>query len=183
MTKSRAKAVLLILAMLSFGFFQEKLKIGTNYILEHAPVIENYNQQSPAEREQSITQIKAEENISYDYYYSHESMGWLFQFSTGSLSALKWALSLLFVLVHFLAVWLILQWWFGPEISLKQLMVVYLLVLSLAFGVFILGRLMGFSVQGYAFARELLGGLQSLVPLMLLAPAIWLQRNFKAGND
>lgn len=175
------RAIALIAIMLAFGFFQEKLKIGINYIVEHASLIANYNELSPESRSQEIIILKEKENIPYDYYYAHNSLPILFEFSISALSKLKWVLSFAFIAIHFLAVWLILRWWFSEGISALKLIYIYLAILGLALFVYFIGKLLGHAQEAYAFARELLGGIQSLVPLMLLAPAMWLQSHFNSS--
>ena len=177
----KIRAIALIAIMLGFGFFQEKLKIGINYIVEHASQVANYDSLSPENRSREILQLKEKENIPYDYYYAHNSLPILFNFSISALSKLKWGLGFAFIAIHFLAVWLILRWWFSEGISALKLIYIYLAILGLALFVYFIGKLLGHAQEAYAFARELLGGIQSLVPLMLLAPAMWLQSHFNSS--
>ena len=69
-------------------------------------------------------------------------------------------------------------------LKLKTLLIyiasAYAVVLALAFAVYAIGSKLGFPGQSYAFARELLGALQSPAPLMLILPAIWLSRRMNA---
>ena len=168
--------------MLAFGFFQEKLKIGINYIIEYSAQIADYDNLSPESRATQITEIKENQNIPYDYYYAHSSIPQLFNFTTSELNRLKWGLTFLFIAVHFLAVWICVKWWFGEAIPFIKLAIAYAVVIALAATVYLGGKLLGYPIQSYAFARELLGGIQSLVPLMLLAPAIWLQEFYRNTN-
>jgi hypothetical protein len=179
MSTGKWKAILLIVAFLAMGFYQERIKVGINFLIEHSILVPNYNDLSSSDRESAIQEIRSAQNVAYDYYYSHSSVSWLYSFGSGGLKLLKWLVTGLSIVLHFFACYFILFWWFGDVLSFKQLASLFGAVIFLAGGVLIAGKTIGYGSQAYAFARELLGSVQSLVPLMILAPAIWLKDRLK----
>jgi hypothetical protein len=175
MKRNRIFALLLIVGVLLLGFFQEQVKIGINFILDNANQLEHWDSKDSTQRLLDLSRYKDEHYRSYDYYYSHSTVSWLSQLSLHQLAQLKWVVTGLSILLHFFAVAAILQLWFKQSIRLISLAVLYLGVIVLSGGVYVLGGWMGYPEPTYAFSRELIGGLQSLVPLMVLAPAIWLR--------
>lgn len=183
MSPGKWKAIFLIIAFLAMGFYQERVKVGINFLIEHSILVPNYNELGSSERESAIQAIRSSQNVAYDYYYSHSSLSWLYSFGVGGLKMLKWIVTALSILLHLLACYWILFWWFGDALSIKQLAFLFAAVILLSGSVLIAGKLMGRGAQAYAFARELLGSVQSLVPLMVLAPAIWLKERLKPGGS
>jgi hypothetical protein len=50
----------------------------------------------------------------------------------------------------------------------------YAVFFGFSFAVFLVGKFTGTYEQAYGVSRKIVGGLQSLVPLMILLPASWL---------
>lgn len=178
MSKNKFLALAIIILMLFVGFFQEQVKIGINYILDHAQLVAYYDNISPSERNDAMADLKSGTDLSYDYYHSASIPSFLFHLSTSGLKVFKWVLTLGSVAVHFIAVYFVLFLWFGAMQFRLGMLISYLSVFALAAVVYVLGAFLGFGDKGYAFSRELLGALQSMVPLMFLAPAMWLKLHF-----
>lgn len=176
MNRTRGLAILVFAGMLFAGYLQEHLKIAVNYLLEFAPLIPHYDELMPEQREEALQLIKEGQTVVYDYYYSHRSYPFLFRFNLSSLKLLKWATAPAFVLVQLLGVLAIVWLLFREKRWLRYISVSYALVFVASFAVYFLGKLVGQEAQWYAVSRELLGALQSPMPLMLILPAIWMHR-------
>lgn len=169
------KISILVLVALVIGFLQENLKVSVNYLLETGDRIPTFFQQDSNTKQVWLEQVKV--NAPFDYYHNHKRIDWLNQLSRENLVRLKWVITLLFVVAFmFINAWLIM-WWTNERLYFKWTLRLYLFFFILSFAIYVGGLLTGTLPQAYGVSRKLVGGLQSLVPLMILLPASWLLRN------
>lgn len=86
--KMKLLGILLFVAYLLWGGFQERVKIDTNLLLDFAPQISNYHQLSPDERGLALEAIVPK--VAYDYYYSHDRVTPLLELNIHQLGRFKW---------------------------------------------------------------------------------------------
>ncbi len=172
----RQKFVLfgLLAIAIAFGFFQEYLKININYLIETGQRVPGFFLM-PVEMKKAWIEYYKSKTVQ-DFYHKPDTLPWLYHLSLNQLNLLKWAMALAFIIIY---------WWFNTQlvkciapnrIPIIWLTRLYLLFFTLAVAIFAIGKLTGLSDNAYLISREILGGLQSLVPLMIFAPIIWLQR-------
>jgi hypothetical protein len=161
--------VLLVVLGLVGGFYQEKLKISINYILDQTEGIPAFFEATPTQKSEWIEANRFDK--PFEYYHNHETVEWLYRLNRNELGALKWTVTLVFSLLFFilnLALLTILN----PAVApLKMLIWCYVGVAVLAFGIYATGVLFSEHVHFYAISRKLMGALQSLVPVMVIWPA------------
>jgi hypothetical protein len=173
--KNRVLAFLLVFIGIVFGFFQERVKIETNFILEHAVNIQGYAQMTVPERVTSLQAFRKDH--PFDYYFNHEPVELLMRLDEGQLVVLKWIAALAFLVLNAAIVIKAFSLWTGSKALTKQIVLAYVGFLFVAIAVYGISRLLGHSAEGYGFARKILGALQSPVPLMILIPAYSLLTN------
>lgn len=167
--------VLLIVAGLTVGFFQEFVKININYTLDTGFQIPNFFEQDYTTRTELLRKMKPA-NMPYDYYQNHNQIEALNHLSYKQLTILKWTVAILFAAV-FMAINIGVIWFITKNKSYtKWVLIFYAALFILSFAIFLFGKITGTSERAYAVSREILGGLQSIVPLMVLVPAIWLSK-------
>lgn len=161
-------AAALFTLLLALGFVQERLKISLNFYLEQSVKIPGFYELNPTQRSIEIDKLKSAVHAPYDYYWSHKSVYAYNYLSLKSLTALKWGLALVFVAIAFVLSQAILKQWFGS--TYKKVWLVYIfagILFLLAF--MALGSLVfNLSKLTYPVMRELLGIIQSPVPLIVL---------------
>jgi hypothetical protein len=164
--KTLAIRLILICIGLFIGAIQENWKIDINYILEWSPYIPNYESLEIQERAHALK--SSHPYMPYDYYFNHRSNDWILHMDVRSLTKLKWGLTFLFVGVFLAINWLLVRT-FNPPKKLQHLLWKgYAVVLVVSAIIFMTTRVFDFANQGYAFVRELVGGLQSMVPGVIL---------------
>jgi hypothetical protein len=172
----KAIAILLVGLGVLIGFPMEKGKISINYLIEFASVRTEYDSLTARERQSTVEASK--NPTAPDYYYSHQTPEFLFGFSHRGLRIAKWVLAIL-AIVFFSALNLTVIWlWFGQKDFVRWVALGLFAIGGLSFGIFALGALFPDSKGFYAMARELLGGIQSVVPLMLMVPALRLYQYY-----
>ena len=168
-------AILLISVLifaLALGFFQEKIKIGVNYLIEHGSAISGYDGMSSSERQMVIEQRRI--HAPFDYYHNHATMGWLFRFNLHELVLMKWVITAL-SLALFAGLNVLLLSIVQSEYSLTRAVLwTYAVLSSIAFSIYAFGILVDVRDEAYAFSRKILGALQSIIPSMIIWPAIGL---------
>ncbi len=178
--KNKALAFLLVFVGIVFGFFQERVKIETNFILEQAVNIQGYAQMSGPERVAALQMFRKDH--PFDYYFNHEPVEVLMRLDEGQLVVLKWMAALVFLVLNAAIVIKAFSLWTGSKNLTRQIVVAYLGFLLVAVAVFTVSRFFGHGTEGYGFARKILGALQSPVPLMILVPAYSLLINTTANE-
>lgn len=156
---------LVIVCMISMGFFQEWVKVNINFTLEQAPKVPGFYTYPAAERSAKLEQLKR--NSPFDYYHSHYPIGALQHFSESSLKKLKWMLTVFFVL-WFFAVnqWLVKRIIHDPRGS-SWIQLTYVISFLGAFFIYSLGWFFGHSDLFYNISRKMVGALQSPIPVMM----------------
>lgn len=172
-------AILVFLLYLAWGFVQERLKISMNFYIEQSSAIPGFYEQSAQWRSAKLEELKANANARHDYYWSHESINLFNDLSLSEMKMLKAVFAVFFILFSFIAALLVLKLWFGSAKVLFGLILCYsaiLILLLLAGGIaFLFPKMSGW----YAISRELLGIIQSPIPLMVVG----LLFRFFVNND
>jgi hypothetical protein len=167
--KSKSWAIVCVILGIAFGFLQEQVKIETNFILEHASSVQGYSQMTSKDRVNAIQLFRKDH--PFDYYFNHTPIETLMELNERELFGLKWALAFVFLLINAALVLMAFSLWIGSKAFNLPILWVYLGFLVLAVAVFGVSKLAGCGIEGYGFARKILGALQSPVPLMMLVPA------------
>lgn len=166
------KIFLLICLAVTTGFLQENLKVNVNYILEIGDKIPEFFNQTPQVKEAWLEQVKID--APYDYYHNHNRIELLFNFSRPQLMKLKWIMTIVFVLIFLVFNGLFIKWITKDNRFVRWTIWLYLFFFGFSFVFYLVGHYTGTSIQAYGVSRKIVGGLQSLVPLMILLPASWL---------
>ena len=165
-----------LLSALLVGALQENWKIDINYVLDLQVHVPNYNELPVQERLSALKACHA--YMPYDYYFSHTNNEWIISMNVSTLQRLKWALTILFVIVFFAFNYALIRTFDASIDWLRILRWAYPLAFLLAFAIFMIGRLTHNEQVTYAIAREITGALQSLIPSMFIVPMIVFQTHF-----
>jgi hypothetical protein len=163
-------AVGVLLAMLAFGFYQERVKIGMNFYLDLGDRVSGFYDADADQREELFLTYRYEMNR--DPYSSTIYIPWLHHLDRSTISTLKWVLTIVFTLVHLLLALAIFQLWFGERKYLHWIIMFYGVVFVLAGAIFVFGKLTGTHDATYQVTRKLMGALQSAVPVMVFFPVV-----------
>jgi hypothetical protein len=163
---------LLVLTALMLGFYQERLKISINYVIENGPQISGFFEMNEQQRKEAIELHRV--NAPFDYYHNHSTEEWLYRLSFTQLNRLKWAVTIVSLAVFCFLNALILRMYSGHWKLARRLIMMYAVMVVAAFAIFFVGRFSGHGESAYAISRRITGALQSLVPLMIIFPALWL---------
>jgi hypothetical protein len=174
MKKIALVIVIIVIALVS-GFYQEKIKISVNYLLERGDQISGYYDATPEQREQWIEQTRLD--TPFDYYHNHQTVSWLYSFNRSELNALKWGITFFFIGWFLLLNWVVLFALNVKSATGSLLAWSYLSLSVIAFLLFVAGRGGSLEVHTYALSRKILGALQSIIPSMIIWPAsvLWQQ--------
>jgi len=165
---------ILVCAVIS-GFIQENLKVNINYILDVGDKLDGFHDQAPEVKKQWLDQVRID--APYDYYHNHHRIDFLYRLSRKQLTLLKWTVTIFFVILFMLFNAQIMKWMTGERKYFVRTILLYVFFFSFAFIIYIIGYFTGTLSKAYGVSREITGGLQSLVPLMILLPAFWLNKN------
>jgi len=171
---------LLVAAALILGFYQERLKISINYVIENGQLISGFFEMNEQQRKEAIEMHRVV--APFDYYHNHTTEEWLYGLSLGQLIKLKWAVTFVFLFVFGLINALIVRLYSGQRKLAIWLIALYVGLIATAFAIYFLGQLSGLDESAYAISRRITGALQSLVPSMIFIPAIWLI-NFQKNSS
>lgn len=154
--------------MLALGFVQERLKISLNFYLEQSAQIPGFYDLDHQQRAVELEKRKSAVHAPYDYYWSHTSVYAYNYLNFRSLTGLKWGMAIVFVGLTFLLSQVILKYWFGSAYRGDWLVYGFAAVLLLI--VLIAGMSFVFNISKltYPLLRELLGIIQSPVPLLII---------------
>lgn len=166
-----------VLAALIVGAVQENWKIDINYILDLHVHVPHYEQLPVAERAAALKSNHG--YMPYDYYFNHTNNTWILALTISQLKVLKWALTVAFVAVFFFFNWRILKTFPEADAILRPFGYAYILAFGISFLVYLAGKAVGLGDTAYAVAREVVGALQSLVPIMLVVPVVVFQRKME----
>jgi hypothetical protein len=161
----KLKWTVLIITFVVLGFFQELIKVNVNYVIEQGSLIEGFFEMGYEERITSLAESKR--NNPFDYYHSHTPINALQLLGLGQLKALKWVLTILFVVIFFLLNRKALSWLIKDERMNKWLLSTYVISFGSAFFIYGLGYVFGSMDLFYNISRKMVGALQSPVPAMM----------------
>ncbi len=171
---------LVVLAMLS-GFYQEKVKISINYILDQGSQITGFYNLPPEEKQARIEQARV--NAPFDYYHNHKTISSLYRFDARQLSVMKWVVTGIFMGWFLLLNLSLLHTLQANAAVIHALPRLYLFVALFSLGVFAVG-VAGFQKEKcYAVSREIMGALQSIVPVLIIWPASRLWNQTKTQKE
>ena len=158
----RGAVIFFVIATLAAGLFQERLKVSINFTLKSAHLISGYDSMDPESRMVAVSKYKTYK--PYDYYYNHDSVTMLYLLEIKELSALKWGVTILFVLIHLgLGLFLIKM----LDLSIARWFVLaYFFLFVAAALVYGVGKIVG--LDFYSLARRVVGFLQSPLPVIVL---------------
>ena len=160
--------MLVLLAVVS-GFYQEKLKISVNYILDEGSKMPGFFLLSPNEKMEWIE--KARVSAPFDYYHNHHTISWLYHFDSKQLSMLKWAVTGFFLLWFLLLNTFLLKALSVPDDLIRYLPWVYGILIAVALLIYALAAFSGFQQSAYTLSRRIMGALQSVIPALIIWPA------------
>jgi len=160
----------LIAGGLSFGFLQEYLKINVNYILETGKQIPGFFDMEKAHKKAWIENKK--KNAPQDFYHKPKTIEFLYDLDESSLERLKWVNTIVFIGIFLLLNMIILRLATGTKKEAQWMLYFYLVFFVAAILIFAIGKVIGKPERTYMVSRKIVGALQSLVPLMILLPAI-----------
>jgi len=160
--------MLVLLAVVS-GFYQEKLKISINYILDEGSKMPGFFLLSPNEKMEWIE--KARVSAPFDYYHNHHTISWLYHFDSKQLSMLKWAVTGFFLLWFLLLNTFLLKALSVPDDLIRYLPWVYGILIAVALLIYALAAFSGFQQSAYTLSRRIMGALQSVIPALIIWPA------------
>lgn len=162
----------LLLFAIVAGFLQENLKVNVNYILETGDKINGFFNQNTETKREWLHQVKID--APYDYYHNHRRLEFLLDFTRRELVITKWIITVFFVGL-FMAINSLLVYRITRNHSLMIWCIrLYIIFFVLSFVVYLFGITTGSANQAYGISRKVVGGLQSLIPLMILLPGYWL---------
>jgi hypothetical protein len=159
---------------LGAGAVQENWKIDINYILDLHVHVPNYESLPVAER--AATLKSKHPYMPYDYYFNHTNNNWILALSIKQLKVLKWLLTIGFVGLFFFFNLRIIKTFPEAQAIVGTYMYGYILAFVVSFAIYLAGKWVGLGDTTYAVAREVVGGLQSLIPSMILVPLLMFQR-------
>lgn len=172
---------LLVVAALILGFYQERLKISINYVIENGQHISGFFEMNEQQRKEAIELHRVD--APFDYYHNHTTEEWLYRFSFPQLNKLKWAVTIVSLFVFCTINALIVRIYSGQRKLALWLIYLYAVLIVAAFSVFFIGQFSGLGESAYAISRRITGALQSLVPSMIFIPAIWLINFQKPSHE
>ena len=167
----RNKIILVAIAfvMIALGFFQEQAKVNVNFILEKGAQIPGFFDQDTSTKLEMLGAEKSKSN--FDYYYSHDSIDWLYSFSQSELSKLKWIITFASIATFTLLNILALKFLEFNKKEIKIFLLVEGICIALAIATFVFGKLIHQSEAVYPAVRGIMGIVQSPVLVLIFIPA------------
>lgn len=164
--------IIVILTGILCGFVQEFVKININYTLEAGDKIRGFYDQDAVTKKQWLTETAID--APFDYYHNHKRLDSLLNLNKKELTILKWVVTLVSIIIFLIINLLILKLVTGDRLLMRWFVKLYLVFCVLAVLIYVFGKITNTLGQSYAVSREIAGGLQSMVPLMLTIPGWWL---------
>ncbi len=156
------------IVMIALGFYQEQAKVNVNFILEKGMQIPGFFNQDPSTKIEILSHEKNKSN--FDYYYSHETIDWLYSLNQSELSKLKWVITFAsiatFTLLNVFAL-ILLQ--FNKK-EIKLFLLVEGICMTLAVVTFAFGKIIHQSEAVYPAVRGIMGIVQSPVLVLIFIP-------------
>lgn len=167
-----------VVVFILLGFFQEWIKVNINWFIDHLAYIPNYDALLPADRLVELSKMRYE--APYDYYYSHSTLNDLTEFSTRELTMLKYGVGLFLVIIYYVLNHFAIKRMLKKESLLVFLTYIYIGIGALVAVFFSLYFFWKHEMAIYNVGRELLGLLQSPLPVVLIyLPAMLFYKNDK----
>jgi len=180
--KSRYFLIVILLSLgLCAGFLQEYLKINVNYILETGRQIPGFFSMDEEKKKAWIEYKK--KNAPNDFYHKPETITALYSLKEQTLEQIKWINTIAFIGVFLFLNVSLVRLITGNNQLARWMLYLYGAFFILALIVFLLGKLTGKLENTYMLSREIVGGLQSLIPLMIMLPAIWVAEKMNKKTD
>jgi hypothetical protein len=178
MMKSRKTigVVLTLLIALVFGFVQEYIKINLNYVIDMGSQIPGFFQMDVEKKMAWIEYMK--QHSTQDFYNTPNHITWFYKLDLSTLNILKWALTIVFVLIYFVFNSILIYWISGEKQHVRWMIALYIAAFLFALILYLVAMLIGSVKEVYPVSRKVVGALQSLVPLMILVPAFWLSQQW-----
>lgn len=165
--KRKLLAALVFVVYLVWGNYQERIKIDTNFLLDYAAYVLNYDSLTAEQRGVAIEQVAPE--VVFDYYYNHPRVAPLLKFTTGQLNKFKWGFTLICTLICLGTSWLILYLLYTGSFWKRWTLILFGGVFALSLLVYGTGMLTGTLAQLYPASRKLMGAIQSpFAPALLV---------------
>jgi hypothetical protein len=159
------KYALLVAIFLSLGFAQEWVKVNLNWVLDHAVNLPGYDQLTTDEKRSSLEVFRY--NAPYDYYYSHGRIPYFESLSVSELSKWKWGLAFMLVCVYG-ALNVFSAYWLNYKDLVVYIIGITLAALCLVVLLTVIYTYIYTSASLYNVSRELLGFVQSPMPIILV---------------
>jgi hypothetical protein len=174
--------VLVVMALVS-GFYQEKLKISINYILDTGGKMPGFFDLAADEKERWIEETRID--ASFDYYHNHQTIKWLYLLDQRQLAASKWIVTGGFILLFLLLNRYTLATLGVSENVTRLLPRIYAALILFSLGVYAIGIAGLGPSHCYAISRKIMGALQSVVPVLILWPAakLWTLQYKFSGDE
>ena len=164
--KRKALVIGLVVFGLVMGFVQEKTKVSLNFIIDAAAQSTSWDDLDVQNRVQVLNEFRRFRPS--EYYSNHEPIEFYLNYSKKQLATMKWLLLGIWVLVFWVINYFLLRVAFGRTMVLSYLHWGQGLLLLIGGATFGLAKATGTMSQGYGVARELIGGVQSMIPAFIL---------------
>jgi hypothetical protein len=161
--------LLLVLLAIFSGFYQEKLKISINYILDEGAKVPGFDALTPEKKMEYIEQARIA--APFDYYHNHSTITWLYRLDAKQLFILKWGVTGFFLIWFLLVNVFLLRVLNVHNQVLRFLPWIYGALILLSILLFVSGAITGLQQSAYTLSRKIMGALQSVIPALILWPA------------
>jgi hypothetical protein len=168
MKRASKLAVLIFLALVS-GFYQEKLKISINYILEQGARTPGFFEQTPDVKYEWIEHARV--SAPFDYYHNHQTITWLYHFDSRQLLMLKWGVTGFFLLWFLMLNILLLRTLSISDEITRYIPLLYGSLILISLILYGAGSISGQHQIAYTLSRRVMGALQSVIPVLIIWPA------------
>jgi hypothetical protein len=160
---------ILTMVIITIGFFQERLKVNINFIIDKSTEIPGFFSLTSEKKIEAMEPLKKQGN--FDYYYSHGNIPLLYSIDLKQLTILKWIVTASSVVIHLLINILLLRLFQSPKFQFQLLYIISTLIFLTALLSQLLGTLLNLNQEFYPISRGLMGILQSpiLAIIFLLA--------------
>ena len=164
--------IIALLVGIVCGFFEEFVKININYTIEVGDHISGFYDQDITTKKQWVAETAID--APFDYYHNHKRIDALLNLNKKELTLLKWLVTLVSIVVFLVINVIILKLITEDRKLIGWFVKLYCVFCLIAGLIFIFGKLTNTLSQSYAVSREIAGGLQSMVPLLIAVPGWWL---------
>jgi len=171
----------LILVGIGLGFFQEFIKINLNNMIETGREIPGFFDLDVSKKK-AWTEYKMR-NSPTNFYNSAGTLEVFYKMDEQSLIKTKWVLTGLFIALYFVLNASVLKFLTDFRHSTKWMIYFYSLFFIVALGTYLIGNTFSWTEKAYSISRKIVGGLESIVPSMILLPTIWLSAKMNKTTE